>query len=144
MVISPTDPKGHIIVILTDDERLPGNFNTANVLVFRKGESTNRELVVVKELGKLADPSILKQPEVPVCNYSGDGNPLHQHEDGSWWFYEESWVYENGPYLTYDAGWEALEKYCINFLAETASTTADSNDVTEADGIQTHSEGTSS
>lgn len=43
--------------------------------------------------------------EVDRCDYNVDiskhnPNPLHQHKDGTWWFYEETWSMESGPYLT--------------------------------------------
>ena len=116
MVISPPT-KGIILVILGDGELLPENLNNEKVVVMRKGNSTNRELKVVKELGKLATPDLLKPPNEPVCNYAGDGNPLHEHKDGKWWFYDETWAFENGPYESFEDGSVALEAYCTTVLA---------------------------
>ncbi len=120
MVISPPN-KGMILVILGDGELLPENLNNEKVVVMRRGESTNRELRVVKELGKLATPDLLKPPAELVCTYSesndNDGNPLHQHKDGSWWFYNETWAFENGPYESFEDGSVALEAYCTTVLA---------------------------
>jgi len=117
MVISPP-VKGVIMVILGDGELLPENLNNEKVVVMRKGESTNRELRVVKELGKLATPDLLKPPVDPICTYEADdGNPLHQHKDGSWWFYNETWAFENGPYESFEDGSVALEAYCTTVLA---------------------------
>jgi hypothetical protein len=116
MVISPP-VKGVILVILGDGELLPENLNNEKVVVMRKGDSTNRELLVVKELGKLATPDLLKPPADAVCTYNGDGNPLHEHKDGSWWFYNETWAFENGPYESFEDGSTALEAYCTTVLA---------------------------
>jgi hypothetical protein len=112
MVISPPN-KGIIVVILGDGECLPENLNSEKVIVFRQGDSTDRQLLKVKELGVLADASLLRVAAEPVCNYSGNGNPLHEHKDETWWFYDETWAYENGPYLTFEEGLDALQTYCV-------------------------------
>lgn len=120
MVIGPGRDGITAFVILGDNELLPENLNDEKILVMRKGDSTNRELKVVKELGKLASPDLLKKPEEPVCDYlfqSTEGNPLHEHKDGTWWFYEETWAFENGPFPTYEEANAALEAYCIVVLA---------------------------
>lgn len=39
------------------------------------------------------------------------GDPIHVHDDGSWWFYEENWADENGPYETKDECEFMLAKY---------------------------------
>jgi hypothetical protein len=115
MVIAKKD--GIIFVTLADGEFLPTNLNSEKVVVFRQGDSTNRELKMVKELGKLATPDLLKPPDEPFCNYSGDGNPLHEHTDGTWWYYDETWAYENGPFATYELGYESLALYCADLQA---------------------------
>jgi hypothetical protein len=120
MVIGPGRGGIAAFVILADGELLPENLNSEKVLVMRKGDSTNRELKVVKELGKLATPDLLKKPEEPVCEYLfqlTEGNPLHEHKDGTWWFYEETWAFENGPFPTYEEAEAALEAYCIVVVA---------------------------
>jgi hypothetical protein len=105
-----------IVVILADGEFLPDNLNHPKVVVFRQGESTGRQLKIVKELGAKAPASILRPPTQPVCNYSNtDGNPLHEHTDGTWWFYDQSWNLEQGPYAAYETAEEALTEYCIKF-----------------------------
>ncbi len=38
-------------------------------------------------------------------------NPVHQHTDG-WYFYDESWKRETGPFPTKIACLEALVVYC--------------------------------
>ena len=38
-------------------------------------------------------------------------NPVHRHEDGTWWFYEETWADENGPYDTLELCNWALKEY---------------------------------
>jgi hypothetical protein len=120
VVIGPGKGGIAAFVILADGELLPENLNNEKVLVMRKGDSTNRELKVVKELGKLATPDLLKKPEEPVCEYLfqiADGSPLHEHKDGTWWFYEETWTFENGPFPTYEEAVAALEAYCLIVLA---------------------------
>jgi hypothetical protein len=135
MVISPPT-KGIILVILGDGELLPENLNNEKVVVMRKGNSTNRELIVVKELGKLATPDLLKPPDEPVCNYAGDGNPLHEHKDGKWWFYDETWAFENGPYESFEDGSVALEAYCTTVLAVRESEIKDLTLESKSDTIQ--------
>lgn len=130
-----------VFVTLTDGEFLPENLNDERVVVFRQGDSTNRELKLIKEFGKLADKSLLRPPDPPFCNYSGDGNPLHEHADGTWWFYEETWIYESGPYDTLDLGWAALTEYCEKLQAARKDLTTDAVvAIMETDGIQTHPE----
>lgn len=59
--------------------------------------------------------------EADRCNYNMDNNaphnpnPLHQHNDGTWWFYEESWSMESGPYPTKVDAEIWLAEY-VNFL----------------------------
>lgn len=118
MVIAPARGGVGPFVILSDGEHLPEKFNTLKVVVMRRGESTNRELKVLKEFGVLAAPELIKLPEPPVCNYSGDGNPLHQHVDETWWYYEETWTFEEGPFKTYEEGYAALEAYCVALNTE--------------------------
>lgn len=117
MVISPPT-NGVIMVILGETDRfIPENLNSEKVVIFRRDKSTGNELETVKELGKLADPELLKKPDVPVCGYEGDKGPLHEHADGTWWFYEETWSFENGPFVSWEDGDNALEAYCRTVLA---------------------------
>lgn len=122
-VISPP-VNGVVYIILGDDEMIPRNFNTEKTIIFRQGVSTDRQLVLVKGLGLIADEKLVRQPEKPpvICNYAPDpecpGNPLHQHEDESWWFYEETWNLEQGPFEVYEAAYSALAEYCTALQAE--------------------------
>ena len=116
MVIAHGKDNISAFVVLQDDEKLPLNLNVPTVVVCRCGDSTNRKLEVIKPFGSLADDSILAvQAAKPICEYKGepDGSPLHQHADGSWWFYEETWALENGPFDTEDAAYEVLKAYCV-------------------------------
>lgn len=113
MVIGPPKAGISAFVVLSDDEYLPEKFNHEKVVVFRCGKSTNREMVLVKPLGKLAEPELLRSKQPPVCNYVGDGNPLHQHQDGKWWFFDKDFVLENGPFDDYEQAYGGLEIYCI-------------------------------
>src|SRR5271157_3672018 len=139
MVIAPGNRPGiTAIVILSDGEFLPENLNHEKVLAFRQGNSTNRQLLMVKGLGVLAEASLLKPRVDPVCNYSGDGNPLHQHADKTWWFYEETWNLENGPFETYEEAYTALTVYCTE-LQESRNnllTNEESCDTVEDDGTE--------
>jgi len=137
MVIGPGKGAIAAFVILTDGELIPQNFNNEKVVVMRKGESTNRELKVIKPLGQLAAPELVRVPDEPVCNYTevsdGDGNPLHQHKDETWWFYDETRAFENGPFPTFEEANDALEVYCQTVLIaredQENSLTAESKDV---------------
>lgn len=40
-----------------------------------------------------------------------DGKAVHIHLDGSWWFWDETWMTELGPYETKDACDKACEMY---------------------------------
>lgn len=112
-----------IFVTLQDGEFLPDNLNSVKVCVFRQGDSTNRELKMIKPLGELASEEILRPVPEPVCLYNGDGNPLHVHKDGSWWYWDETWAYENGPFETEGEAQISLELYCDTVLAERNSLT---------------------
>ena len=54
------------------------------------------------------------------CDYNAtgpwDANPVHQHKDGTWWWYDETWADENGPYETKDAALLAMKKYVEEML----------------------------
>jgi len=113
MVISP--PTGGLIyIILGEGEFLPERFNIEKTVVFRRDKSTGNQLHLLKPAGEIGSVE-LTQPTVakPLCNYSGDGNPLHQHEDGGWWHYDADWTLEHGPFKTFDEGYAALESYCV-------------------------------
>ena len=106
------------IAILADGEFLPENFNSPKTLVFRQGESTGRQLKIVKPFGELAGPELLCPKSNPICNYEHtEGDPLHQHKDESWWFYDADWQLEQGPFDTYDEAFTALGQYCIELQA---------------------------
>jgi hypothetical protein len=115
MVIAPGQNGITAHVCLGDNEALPANLNSEKVVVYRRGKSTDNELQLVKPLGVVldADHEALRDPTKPICNYSGDGNPLHEHVNGEWFFYEETWAYENGPFPTYDDAYQALAEYCV-------------------------------
>lgn len=114
MVIGRKD--GLIFITLEDGECLPEKFNIDTVVAFRQGPSTGRELKIIKEAGKLADPGLLRPPAEDICNYSGDGNPLHEHVDGTFWYYDETWAFENGPFDTRIEANASLESYCKEII----------------------------
>jgi len=113
MVISPITG-GLIYVILGEtDKFLPERWNIPTTVVFRRDKSTNNELHLLKSAGEIGPAELCKAPvEVPKCNYNGDGNPLHQHEDGSYWHYDADFSLENGPFKTYEEAYAALTTYC--------------------------------
>lgn len=112
MVIGPGRGAVTAFVILNDGEFIPARFNHPKIVVYRRGRSTNGELVEIKPLGELAKTEDLKPAERPACNYSGDGNPLHEHEDGTWWYFDEAWDLENGPFPTQQSAYTSLYAYC--------------------------------
>jgi hypothetical protein len=42
-----------------------------------------------------------------------DSNPVRQDENGKWWFSNETWSDEYGPYDTKELCAKALYTYCI-------------------------------
>jgi hypothetical protein len=45
-------------------------------------------------------------------------DPVHENFDRTWWFWDETWGNEIGPYLTEDEAREALNKYAKEYLGE--------------------------
>lgn len=43
-------------------------------------------------------------------------DPVHQGEDGKWYFWDETWSFEEGPYETEVEAREALDIYCAKQL----------------------------
>ena len=39
-------------------------------------------------------------------------NPVFSKEEGTWWFYDETWANEHGPFLSQTEAVAALRKYC--------------------------------
>jgi len=39
-------------------------------------------------------------------------DPVFQKEDGTWWFWNETWSDEYGPYPTEEKARAILEEYC--------------------------------
>lgn len=113
---------GVINVILGEGEMITEQFNSEKVVVYRRDSTTNWDLQLIKALGVLASPEELRVNAKAKCNYTGDGNPIHQHEDETWWHFDEGWSLENGPFLTYEEAYNALNEYCVGL--ETASATA--------------------
>lgn len=121
MVIGRPTVAGMISVLLTDNELIPLNLNSPRVVVFRQGNTTGRELKIVKPLGIVlaSNDPLLRPLAKPECNYTLDPEtqtgPLHQHEDGTWWFYEATWNLEQGPFATYEDAEKALVVYCLDY-----------------------------
>jgi len=137
MVIGKPTKEGVIPVILKDDELIPVNLNAQRVLIFRQGESTGRQLAMVKPLGVVLPPGdpLLLPPSRPICNFALDPevepSPLHEHADGTWWFYEATWTLEQGPYATFDEGLAAMTQYCIEY--QNSLTKAEKSDTVKDD-----------
>lgn len=112
-------------VILGEGEKITEQFNNEKVVIYRRDSTTNWEAELIKPLGALATAEQLRVNAPKVCNYNEDGhdpNPIHEHEDGTWWFFDELWSLENGPFPTFDEAYNALAEYCIGL--ETAQTVA--------------------
>lgn len=43
-------------------------------------------------------------------------NPVYKREDGTWWYWEESWCDENGPYATEAEALKECTRYCAVVL----------------------------
>jgi hypothetical protein len=43
-------------------------------------------------------------------------NPIHQNKDGTWWFWDECWCNEYGPYETREECALALSEYVDTVL----------------------------
>lgn len=67
-----------------------------------------------KTLGSRADLWICLIPCIPlhICWWSAaiDENRVFQ-DDGSWFFWDETWVYFLGPYYSYESAVESLYSY---------------------------------
>jgi hypothetical protein len=93
--------------------------NDPRIVVLRRGESTRWEMSMVKEFGHYADEAVLRsktEQAERVCDYLEEiveGNPIHQHKDLKYWFYEENWEFESGPFDTYEAAYAKLHVYCV-------------------------------
>ena len=114
MVVAPVKGGVGPFVILADGEQLPANLNHEKTVVMRRGKSTDNELRIVKAFGALADPALLRAAD--ICEYKGeDGTPLHKHANGLWWFYDVDYVFEKGPFATYEEARTALVDYCVDY-----------------------------
>lgn len=45
------------------------------------------------------------------CDFNQPSNPVHRHRDGSWWFYDEVWVEEFGPFSSE----EEANDHCVRY-----------------------------
>lgn len=43
-------------------------------------------------------------------------DPIHQNEDGKWYFWDETWSFEEGPYDSQPEAAEALDDYYRHVL----------------------------
>lgn len=43
-------------------------------------------------------------------------DPVHQKQDGTWWFYDETWCYEYGPYGDERKARLEIARYCMCHL----------------------------
>ena len=115
MVILPGQNGIAAHICLGDGEALPLQFNNEKTVVYRRGPSTDNALKIEKPLGIVLEPGhpLLKDPTKPICTYEGGDGPIHEHENGDWYFYEENWAYENGPFETWEECYQALAEYCL-------------------------------
>lgn len=42
-------------------------------------------------------------------------DPVHQDDDGTWWFWTETWADRNGPFNSENEARVALKEYVRNF-----------------------------
>lgn len=106
---------GVINVILGEGESLTEQWNNEKVVVYRRDSTTGWDLKLVKPLGLLASADVLKVNAKKRCGWdatSNGGDPIHQHDDQSWWHFDELWSLENGPFETWDEAYSALAEYC--------------------------------
>lgn len=47
-----------------------------------------------------SEPSCCLSPPRGLGCIPVDGRAVHRHSDGSWWFWDETWCDEIGPYQT--------------------------------------------
>jgi len=121
---------GIINVILGEGESLTEQFNSEKVVVYRRDTTTDWQLTMIKPLGLLASPEVLKVNAKQRCGWNAmanEGDPIHQHTDGSWWHFDELWSLENGPFETWDEAYNALAEYCagLEIAQQTAQEIAD-------------------
>lgn len=45
--------------------------------------------------------------------HNRSANPIHKKIDGNWYFWDEYWAKEYGPYNTEQGANDAWSKYCI-------------------------------
>ena len=43
-------------------------------------------------------------------------NPVHKNEDGKWYFWDEVWAHEIGPYDSKEEADKEIKKYCETVL----------------------------
>lgn len=43
-----------------------------------------------------------------------EGQPVHEHKDSTWWFWDETWSNEYGPYDSYPLACHAMARYFSN------------------------------
>ena len=43
-------------------------------------------------------------------------DPIHQNKDGKWYFWDECWDFEEGPFNTKEEAEKELDEYCRNVL----------------------------
>ncbi|GAG31561.1 unnamed protein product [marine sediment metagenome] len=47
------------------------------------------------------------------CPHKFNGGPsVHQHDDGRWWWYDEVWSHETGPFEKKENATASLVRYC--------------------------------
>jgi len=47
-------------------------------------------------------------------NEKEEGQSVHEHKDGTWWFWDENWSVEYGPYAAYPLACHAMARYASN------------------------------
>jgi len=53
---------------------------------------------------------------VDTVNFRDPADPVHQKEDGKWYWWDECWAFEEGPYDTEVLARQALVEYSKEYL----------------------------
>lgn len=59
-----------------------------------------------REKMTIADPVHFRDPE----------DPVHQKEDSKWYWWDECWAFEEGPYDTEEEARQNWKEYCKEYL----------------------------
>lgn len=83
------------------------------LLTFNERRTTQPIMVWAHEpaLEQITDINPCLSPPRGLGCAPADGEAVHIHLDGSWWFWDETWCNEIGPYATKELASEDMAKY---------------------------------